>query len=74
MNCNPFVNQLLAEERMKDGLRQAEQARLARAAEKSGMSWKERLPMYLRFWHALRHWRNDNHSQEWRAMTRRSMQ
>lgn len=47
MYFNPFATQLLAEERMKDAMRQAEQARLIRAVKGSGKSWRGRLPMIL---------------------------
>ncbi len=45
MYFNPFVTQLLAEERMKDIMHQAEQARLIRAVKGSGKSWRWRLPI-----------------------------
>ncbi len=45
MYLNPFVTQLLAEERMKDALGQAKQARLIRAAKGSGQSGRWRLPL-----------------------------
>ena len=47
MYSNPFVTQLLAEERVKDAMRRNEQARLIRAVEGSGKSWRWRLPMIL---------------------------
>jgi hypothetical protein len=47
MYFNPFVNQLLAEERMKDAMRRNEQARLVRAAKDRGKSWRWQLPMIL---------------------------
>ena len=47
MYVNPFVIQLLAEERMKDAIRQAEQARLIRAIQGSGKSWRWPLPVNL---------------------------
>jgi len=47
MNSNPFVAQFLAEERMKDAMRQAEQIRLIRAAQGSGKSWSWSLPVRL---------------------------
>ena len=47
MYVNPFVIQLLAEERMKDAIRQAEQARLIRVVQDSGKSWKWSLPVTL---------------------------
>jgi hypothetical protein len=47
MYLNEFVTQLVAEERMKDAMRQAEQARLIREVEGSRESWRWRLPMIL---------------------------
>lgn len=47
MYINPFVTQLLVEERMKDAMRRNEQARLIRAVKGSGKSWRWRLPMIL---------------------------
>jgi len=40
MNSNPFIAQFLAEERMKDVIRQAEQARLIRTVQGSAKSWR----------------------------------
>ena len=47
MNSNPFIVQFLAEERMKDAMRHAEQARLIRAIQGSGKSWSWSLPVRL---------------------------
>ena len=47
MYSNPFVNQLLAEERMKDTMRQNAQVHLIRAVEGSPKSWGWQLPMIL---------------------------
>ena len=47
MNSNPFIVQFLAEERMKDAMRHAEQTRLIRAAQGSGKSWQWSLPVNL---------------------------
>jgi hypothetical protein len=45
MYDNPFVTQLLVEERKKDAIRHSEQARLIQAAEGSEMGWRWQLPM-----------------------------
>ena len=45
MYINPFVTQLVVEERRKDALCQAEQARLLRAAKGSGQLERWRLPL-----------------------------
>ncbi len=45
MYINPFMCQLLAEERMKDALCQAEQARLIRTVKASGQWGRWRLPL-----------------------------
>jgi hypothetical protein len=45
MYSNPFVDQLLAEERMKDAIRRNEQTRLIRMAEDSGQPQRWRLSM-----------------------------
>ena len=45
MYTNPFVIQLLAEERMKDAMRRNEQTRLIREAEGFRTSRRWRLPM-----------------------------
>jgi len=47
MYSNPFVCQLLAEERMKDAVRHNEQVRLIRTVSGSGKSWRWRLPRIL---------------------------
>ena len=47
MNSNPFIVQFLAEERMKDAMRHAEQARLIRAIQGSGKSWRWPRPVNL---------------------------
>ena len=47
MGFNPFTVELLAEERIKDAMHQAEQARLIRAAKGSGKSRRWRMPMIL---------------------------
>lgn len=47
MYTNPFVTQLLAEERMKDVIRRNEQARLVRAAKGTEKSRRWRLSMIL---------------------------
>ena len=47
MYINPFVTQLLAEERMKDAIRRNEQARLIKTVKGSGKSWRWRVPMIL---------------------------
>jgi len=47
MNSNPFIVQFLVEERMKDAIRQAEQARLIRAIQGSGKSWRWPRPVIL---------------------------
>jgi len=45
MYTNPFVTQLLAEERMKDAIRRNEQTRLIRAAKDSGQPQRRRFLM-----------------------------
>ena len=45
MYLNPFVTQLVVEERRKDALCQAEQARLLRAVKGSGKLGRWRLPL-----------------------------
>ncbi len=45
MYLNPFVTQLFTEERMKDVMRQNEQARLIRAVKDSRQSGRWRLPL-----------------------------
>ena len=47
MSLNPFEIQLLAEERMKDAMRQSEQARLIRAVKGSGKSWRWWMAMII---------------------------
>jgi hypothetical protein len=47
MYFNPFVTQLLAEERMKDAIRRNEQAHLVREVEGSRKSWRWWSPMIL---------------------------
>jgi len=47
MNSNPFIAQFLAEERMKDAMRYAEQNRLIRAAQGSRESWRWSRPVNL---------------------------
>jgi hypothetical protein len=47
MYPNPFVDQLLAEERRKDVMRQKSHARLIRVVKASEESWGWRLPMIL---------------------------
>jgi len=47
MYFNPFITQLVAEERMKDAMRQDEQARLVRAVKGPGRSRRWQLPMIL---------------------------
>jgi hypothetical protein len=47
MYLNPFVTQLLAEERMKDAVHKNEQAHLIHALKGSGEWWRWRLPMIL---------------------------
>jgi hypothetical protein len=47
MYTNPFVTQLLAEERMKDAIRRNEQTRLIREVEGFRTSRRWRLPMIL---------------------------
>ena len=47
MYSNPFVTQLLAEERMKDAMRRNEQSRLIRAVEGFGKLSRGRRPMML---------------------------
>ena len=47
MYFNPFTIQLLAEERIKDAMRQAEQARLIRVVKGSAKSGRWRLPKVL---------------------------
>lgn len=47
MYTNPFVTQLLAEERMKDAMRRNEQTHLIREVEGFRKSWRWRLPMSL---------------------------
>ncbi len=47
MYINPFVTQLLVEERIEDVMRLAEQARLIREVEGSRKSWRWRLPILL---------------------------
>ena len=47
MSFNPFEIELLAEERIKDAMRQAERARLIRAVKGSGKSRRWWMPMIL---------------------------
>jgi hypothetical protein len=45
MYSNPFVNQLLAKERMEDAMRRSERTHLIRAVENSKKSRRWHLPM-----------------------------
>ena len=47
MYHNPFIAQLVAKERIKDAMRQAEQAHLVREAEGPRKSWGWPLPMVM---------------------------
>lgn len=47
MYSNPFVHQLLVEERREDAMRHSEQARLIQVVEGSKKSWRWRWPMTL---------------------------
>jgi hypothetical protein len=47
MYSNPFVNQLLAKERVEDAMRHSEQTHLIRVVEGSKKSWRWQLPMIL---------------------------
>ena len=47
MFSNPFVNQLLAEERRRDAMRQGEKARLVKAAVGAGKPWRWPLQLML---------------------------
>ena len=54
MYYNPFVSQLVAKERAQDAMRQAEKARLMRAAAGSSSSWQWYSQVMLR----LKNWRS----------------
>lgn len=47
MYSNPFVDQLLAKERMEDAIRRSERAHLIRFAQGSKKSWRWRWSMTL---------------------------
>lgn len=48
MSINPYMAELLAEERMKEALREAEKARLIRAAKGPKKLWKQWIGRLLR--------------------------